>query len=275
MSTIKELFDKDPMVVPLDYTDDECYIEINGKIEEEITYLMWLVWKGEYCLLKKLFNKYDKQKLKKIINLKSCYGLTALHITSYIENYFIILGKYQSKEYENDLQYRIIELLINNGADVNSEDLFENTILHHIMYFDENSGYYCGYPSLNTIKLLLDKGADPTKSNKYGRRTPIYYSAKCDCDKKMDILYMFLEVGGGYYLGELCDFNKDNPLIDIIKEFYEYIKTEKKKSNGLKDEVNKLKEENAKLKLELSLVPGGEVYEEAKNHFYGLVEEKK
>ena len=77
MPSFQELFDIDPMYVPLDYIDDEEYRIFRyywGGTNVKLTYLMWLICKGHYHIIKDLFDKYDnKQKLKEIPSVDTCF----------------------------------------------------------------------------------------------------------------------------------------------------------------------------------------------------------
>ena len=272
MPSFQELFNKDPIIVPLDYIDDEEYRLYRNYWGEDVklTYLMWLIWKGHYYIIKELFDKYDnKQKLKEIINMRIKNKYPVLFI---ILEYYKDYGYNETQsieEYENDLQYKIVKLLIDNGANVNDVDLCEGHTIIHSMAIHSKLVYE------RVLRSVIAAGADVNARCKFDY-TPLYnFADRGDMycpDIKLSII--LIEAGAN-----ICMCNKVIYPFEIyggIVEWNNYKnKIFEKERNKLEAKIKKIEEENAKLKLELSLVPGGEVYEEAKNHFYGLVEEKK
>ena len=265
MPSFQELFNKDPIIVPLDYIDDEEYRLYRNYWGEDVklTYLMWLIWKGHYYIIKELFDKYDnKQKLKEIINMRIKNKYPVLFI---ILEYYKDYGYNETQsieEYENDLQYKIVKLLIDNGANVNDVDLCEGeTILHHMV-----NNYKL--VSKKVVRLIINAGANVNAINK-NNITPLFYSTMFVNYTNINFSILLIEAGADttYICNE-----------DIYKGFIEWNNYKNKKfekeRNKFEAKIKKIEEENAELKLKLSLVPGGELYEEAKNHFYELVEDK-
>ena len=266
MPSFQELFDKDPMSVPLDYIDDEeyeIYCTFYGE-SDKLTYLMWLIQRGHYYIIKELFDKYDnKQKLKEIINMIIGNKYPALFVTLDDE-----YKRPQSiEENENDLQYKMVKLLIDNGADVNAVELCErDTILH----------YMAIHPKLvseKVVRLIINAGANVNAKDKYNT-TPLYHSTICNGYGNIKISVILIEAGAD----TTCICNEDiypEQIYEGIIEWNNYKnKKFEKERNKFEAKIKKIEEENAELKLKLSLVPGGELYEEAKNHFYELVEDK-
>ena len=70
----------------------------------------------------------------------------------------------------------LMELLIKNGADVNSQNKHKETPLHYLCWQNTNK------EMIEVIKFLIEKGADVNSQDKYGR-TPLHYL----CYKKIRI----------------------------------------------------------------------------------------
>lgn len=99
---------------------------------------------GQYEILKYLLHEFD---CKNLVDYEM--GRNALHY-----------AVQQSNE-------KIVDLLIQNGFDVNSTDLYNNTPLH----------YAVGNPFPYNVQILLHNGADPDKYN-LKRQTPSHLAAK-------------------------------------------------------------------------------------------------
>lgn len=56
-------------------------------------------------------------------------------------------------------KYKIAEFLLNQGADINAQDKYGDTALHHFINHKEEDG----------VELLLQRGASVTKQNKFGK----------------------------------------------------------------------------------------------------------
>ena len=98
---------------------------------------------GQYEILKYLLHEFD---CRNLVDYEM--GRNALHY-----------AVQQSNE-------KIIDLLIQNGFDVNSTDLFNNTPLHYAIY----------NPFPYNVQVLIHNGADPDKYN-LKRQTPLHLAA--------------------------------------------------------------------------------------------------
>lgn len=74
----------------------------------------------------------------------------------------------------------IVEILINNGADVNGTDVQNQSVLHHAVINPQ-------YASTDFIKYLVDKGADINAKDVYGH-TPLFIAFGLRNKNAVDIL---------------------------------------------------------------------------------------
>ena len=145
---------------------------------------------GQYEILRYLLHEFD---CKNLVDYKM--GRNALHY-----------AVQQSNE-------KIIDMLIENGFDVNSTDLYNNTPLH----------YAVNNPYPYNIQILLHHGADPDLYN-LKRQTPLHYAAMKGNDFAV-ILFIkegakinFQDYLGNTLLHYVALGSSDKKVLDVLYE---------------------------------------------------------
>lgn len=103
----------------------------------------------------KLLVRHDLVNAKKHINQKNNFGNTALHYAS-TRGYF-----------------EIVKFLIENGADPNPKNDFDNTPLHSIFMIGGNRTVETNNKYIKIVKFLIDNGANVSEINNDGF-TPLH-----------------------------------------------------------------------------------------------------
>ena len=223
------------LTTPMSYSDGNNYKLPNMLIFDckiyrstNLSYLMWLIASKKDEVLSDVFDKYYSN-----------------------------VDKYSEEDLKND---KFIQEIIN----MRSSDGW--SVLHFIVGY----GFIDITTAINMVHILVKGGMDINVRGQFGL-APIHLSAM---DKSDYMEYTLTELGADL---EIKDNNGKTPLYyndtnaPYLTNFTlrdNILKNKNKKIEKMEEEIKKLREENERLKLELSLVPEvGHLFLEARDHF--------
>ena len=159
---------------------------------------------GQYEILKYLLHEFD---CKNLVDYEM--GRNALHY-----------AVQQSDE-------NVVNLLIQNGFDVNSTDLYNNTPLH----------YAISNPFPYSVQVLIHHGADPDKYN-LKRQTPLHLAAKKGNSMAVNLFIKeganinFPDYEGNTLLHYLNMYMQDRNVFDVLYKNEKKLKLDIKNNKG-------------------------------------------
>lgn len=166
-----------------------------------------------------------------------------------------------------EIGYRLIKMLLENGADIHARDMYGNTVLHALKF---SGGYY----GEKVIEYILEKGVDIDGVNNLNRTALMNVVERYteSNDYVRDQVELLLKRGARTDIRD----HKGKTVLDIVRE----AKKRSYKLEGMilgyggcikckeKDrKIERLEKEIEMLKVQIRYTPGGEGYEEAKKEF--------
>jgi ankyrin repeat protein len=160
------------------------------------------------------------------LNMKDIYGRTPLHFAAQKKNSFVLQKLLENPEIKiesmdsvnvSPLSYAAtfgdidcIRILLDNGANINSEDINSWTPLF----------YAVQYGKIDAVKLLIDRGANILKKNKFGN-TLLHLACKRN---NYDMVKFLLEIGAAKTINDRDNvgltaliYAVDNQNFDVVK----------------------------------------------------------
>ena len=172
--------------------DDDGELTLNPRYQlrpiYDALYIHQVVIQDRALCLAILLGQYEKQKQMHILNLRSTYDETPLHLGA-------LNGAYAS-----------VQLLLKNGASIDVRDHWGETPLHNTAYSQNYS----------LAKLLLQNGADPNALNEHNL-SPLHVAlAKLD----FPMVKLLLEYGADLSLKPFDSDSSDRVVADLLDEIW-------------------------------------------------------
>lgn len=104
-------------------------------------------------------------------------------------------------------QVTCFDILIENGADVRTQDNNQNNLIHFLFFNSRNTD------DIGLLKALIESGLDVNHKNKYGF-TPLMFAVQQPSKNRIESVYMLLDNGADLY----ATTNNGQTLFDFVPE---------------------------------------------------------